>query len=419
MNIEKDTLGNGLESVVVPMTDTPTVTVMVMVNAGSRHETKNQNGISHFLEHMFFKGTENRPTSYEVSRDLDQLGAESNAFTGHEYTAYYGKSQSEKASRIIGILADIYQNSLLPESEIEKEAGVISEEIRMYNDLPMQLVHDLFQSHVFPNHPIGRSILGKTEAVKGFTQKDLLRYRQNHYSTDNSVVVTVGNVDPTDIQEDITNQFSSMEDTNVPATEGVTFDPESRLAFRKKDCDQTHLIVGGRGAERDSDTQPALELLSTVLGRGMSSRLFRKLRGEMGVCYYVRSKADYFTDTGLFRISTGVAPDRLTEVVGQITKTLRKVAKEGVKKAEIRKAKEFTVGNYLLGREASDSIARDVAKQSVLDSSIEKPSDYTQKIRNTSPQEIKQVAQNVIENGLYAAAIGPDCDKPAVEQSLK
>lgn len=419
MHINKNTLENGLSVVTVPMSDTPTATAMVMVNAGSRFETAQTNGVSHFLEHMFFKGTENRPSSHAVSVDFDKLGAESNAFTGHEYTAYYGKAQADRTEPMLNILADIYKNSLFPEEEIEKEAGVITEEIRMYNDLPMRRVHDNFQGLVFPDQSIGYPILGPSENVQSFQRSDFLEYKNNHYVPEKTVVVVAGGIEPNSIEAQIVEEFAGLATASEIEPEPAAASTNKQLHYQQKDCDQSHLVVGAPAVARESEKLPAVEILSTILGRGMSSRLFKKLRDEMGVCYYVRSSTEYYTDTGLFKISTGVTPDRLAEVVEVITDTVTQVAKHGVKQDELDKAKEFAAGNFLLNHETTDDIARDIAKQSVLDAHIETPSEYTKRLRSVSEASVVEVAKRMTESDLQAAVIGPSCDESEVLTAMQ
>jgi predicted Zn-dependent peptidase len=418
MNITKNTLDNGLSSVVIPQQDTPTVTVMVMVGAGSRYETRDENGISHFLEHMFFKGTENRPESHIVSTELDSLGAESNAFTGYEYTAYYGKAQADKADDILEILADIYKNPLLPKEEIKKEAGVITEEIRMYKDLPMRVVHDNFQKHMFGDTPLGRTVLGTEENVNSFQRSDFLDYKNKYYNTNNTAVIISGGVDPSDVLTKIKQHFSRIESSEASQPETAQPDPDSHVQFQCKDTDQAHLIIGSPAASRHSEKLPAVEILSTIVGCGMSSRLFKQLRNEMGVCYYVRSSADYFTDTGLFKVSTGVDTDRVTEVVDVITDTIQNIANNGVNKKELAKAREYGAGNYLRSNETTDQIASNIAKQTVLDDKLEMPTERTEKLRSVSASDVQEMAQKVRSNGLFASVLGPKCDQNSIENIL-
>ncbi|PSO45598.1 MAG: hypothetical protein BRC25_01700 [Parcubacteria group bacterium SW_6_46_9] len=272
---------------------------------------------------------------------------------------------------------------------------------------------------MFSDQPIGRSILGTTESVQQFERNDLLTYKRVNYAADNTVVVTAGGVNPNPAHKQIKNQFSSAKNTQTQDPQPAQPNPNNNFSFRRKDSDQTHLIVGGLTVARDSEKLPAVEILSTVLGRGMSSRLFQKLRDEMGVCYYVRSSASYFTDAGLFKVSTGVTPGRLTEVITEIKNSLISLAENGVEAEELQKAKEFAAGNFLLSQETTDGRARDVAKQAILDASIEKPREYTKKLRDVSAGEIKQAAADILKQNLHAAAIGPDSDKQAVENVLQ
>jgi predicted Zn-dependent peptidase len=419
MNITHTTLDNGLDILTIPIEDMPTATIMVMVNAGARMETPDTNGVSHFLEHMCFKGTENRPGPQAVATDLDKLGAESNAFTNHEYTAHYGKAQADKTEDIICILADIYKHSTLPAEEIDREAGVITEEIRMYEDLPMRTVHDLMRKNIFGNQPAGWRILGSQSIVQSLDRDDLATYRQTHYVPATTTIVVAGGINKQHVQEAVTGKFSSLSKEANPNHEPADYNPDRQpVTHLIKDTDQTHLVVGTPAVSSSSDQLPAWQLLAGILGKGMSSRLFAKLRDKMGVCYYVRSSVADYSDTGILKISTGVTLDRLAEVVGAITETLQNIARDGVGTEELEKAKNFVAGNHLMDHETSDEIATGVAVQSTLDLDIETPADHAQKLQSVTATQIKTAAQEALENGLSTAVIGPRCDREAVADKL-
>lgn len=413
MKIKQKTLDNGLTQVVVPMKDTPTATVLVMVNAGTRFETKENNGVSHFLEHMCFKGTEARPQPRDIATELDSLGAESNAFTWYEFTGYYGKTRSENASAVLDVLADIYKNSLLQEEEIAKEAGVITEEIRMYEDLPMRRVHDTFRRQLFGDQPAGWRVIGPEDVVQSLDREAIRSYRQTHYVPEATTVVVVGGVDPDSITDDITACFGDISRQNKKAAAPATYDKESEVVVHEgKDSDQTHLIIGAPAVDRGSDDLPAVELLSTILGRGMSSRLFHRLRGQMGVCYYVKSGVEYYSDSGVFKIATGVDTTRVDEVVAAITEEIAEVRESAVEENELQKAKEFLSGNFMLNHESTDEIANDLAEQAVLSLPLETPEDYVEKFQKVTREDVQGMAEKILTpDRLRLATVGPDIDQ--------
>ncbi len=420
MQIEKTTLDNGLTSITVPMEDTPTATVLVMVNAGTRFETEENNGISHFLEHMCFKGTKNRPSPRDVSAKLDGLGAESNAFTGYEYTGYYAKTKSDNTQDVLEVLSDIYKHPLLSQQEIKKEAGVITEEIRMYEDLPMRKVHEVFQEGMFGDQPMGWSVLGPEENVQEFNKEDISNYREKLYVPEATTVVVVGGIDPDSAQQKIAKNFQDLTESEKIDTPPAEYRQDRpSVLFEEKESDQTHLVVGAPAVPVDSDKKPATEVLSTVLGRGMSSRLFHKLRDRMGVCYYVKSSVNYYSDNGVFKVFSGVDNSRVSEVVEAICKELQLVKNEEVGAEELKKAKEYLAGNFLMSHESTNKIATNIAEQSVLDLEIEKPKEYVERIENVTQKDVQEVANDLFSEGsLQTAIVGPEADKKEVEGSM-
>lgn len=420
MQIEKTTLDNGLTSITVPMEDTPTATILVMVNAGTRFETEGNNGVSHFLEHMCFKGTENRPSPRDVATELDGLGAESNAFTWYEYTGYYAKTKSDNTEDVLEVLSDIYKHPLLSEEEIKKEAGVITEEIRMYEDLPMRKVHDVFQKGMFGDQPMGWPVLGPEENVQSFNKKTISEYRENHYVPEATTVIAVGGIDSKSVKDKIADEFDSL--PNTPQPETSTANPQENrqpVLFEEKNSDQTHVVIGAPAVPRDSDTRPTVEVLSTILGRGMSSRLFHKLRDKMGVCYYVKSSVDYYSDNGVFKISTGVDNSRVSEVIEAICEELQLVKEKEVGGKELKKAKEFLTGNFLMSHESTNKIANNIAEQSILGMEIEKPQEYVKRVENVTPKNIQEVANDLFSEGnLQAAIVGQKVKKDEVKGLL-
>jgi len=404
----KKVLKNGMRIIVVPMKESPTVTTLVLVEAGSKYETKEINGISHFLEHMMFKGTKKRK-SLEISRELDALGSMSNAFTWHEYTGYYAKARNKNFNKIIDVISDIYLNSELPEKEIEKERGVINAEIDMYEDLPQKNVHMLLEKLMYGDQTAGWSILGTKENIKKIKREDFIKYRKKHYVAKKTAVVVTGNINPRNILKEIEGRFSQI---NTHRGEGKkkTIEKQNRprLLIREKKTEQLHLAFGFRAFDDKNKKLPVVKLLATILGNGMSSRLFEKLREEMGVAYYVHSYNYSQSDIGNFRIFAGVDPKRIEEVLKMIISELKKIKNEIVSEKEIKKAKEYLIGNMNMGLESSDSVAEWYGEQEIMHLKLETPEEETNKIKKVTAENIKNIANEIfLNNKMNLAIIGP------------
>jgi len=282
MKYIKKVLKNGLRVVIVPMKDNPTVTVLVLVEAGSKYETKEVNGISHFLEHMYFKGTVKRPKAIDISKELDSIGSQYNAFTGQEYTGYYAKSGERHFKTIFDVVSDIYLNSTFPEAEMQKEKGVIIEEINMYEDLPNRHVQDLMMELLYGDQPAGWNIAGSKKNILKMKRDDFVKYKKEHYLPKSTVVIVSGNVTEKTVMGEVEKVFgkipSGKKYPKIKVSE-IQTKPKALVSF--KATDQTHFVLGMRTYDLFSKKNTILSVLAGVLGGGMSSRLFQKLREEM------------------------------------------------------------------------------------------------------------------------------------------
>lgn len=420
MKYKKTILKNGLRLITVPMKDNPTVTVLVLVETGSKYETKAKNGISHFLEHMCFKGTTMRPSAHTISAELDGLGSQYNAFTGQEYTGYYAKSDAKHFKKVFDIVSDIYLNSTFPEAEMEKEKGVIVEEINMYEDMPHRHVQDLFMHLLYGDQPAGWNIAGTRENVRAMTRNDFVKYKKAHYVPKATTVIVSGQVSEADVKKEVARIFGKLESapkSTKKKTVEKQIKPEVLVKYKK--TDQTHLVVGMRSFDAYDKRAPILSVLGTILGGGMSSRLFIKLREELGVAYYVRAASDGYTDHGFFEISAGVSNERVHEVIGEILKECSKIAREPVSKEELAKAKEYIVGNMKLELESSDAWANFFGGQEVLRKKIETPESIEKKIRAVTASQIQALAKELfVDKKLNLALVGPFEDKTAFSTKL-
>lgn len=420
MKYKKTTLKNGLRIITAPMKESPTVTVLVLVATGSKYETKEINGLSHFLEHMCFKGTSKRPTAHTISLELDGMGADSNAFTGQEFTGYYAKANPKHVHTIIDILSDIYLNPIFDPKEIEKEKGVIVQEILMYEDMPHKQVQDIFLEVLYDGQPAGWNIAGTPEIVQTMTREDFIRYRKTHYVAKKTIVVVAGNFPEKKTIQEIQKAFHEIPNTKVvgklPVKESQA-EPALKVKFKK--TDQTHLVMGVRAFDIKSKHIPTLRVLSAVLGKGMSSRLFQKLREEMGVCYYVRAGSDEFTDHGYLAVSAGVDKTRVTEVVKAIMAELRTLITTPIPEREIEKAKEYIISGLSMGLETSECVAEFLVFQEALKQKIESPKSVIESIRKVTSKEVQKVAKEIFKNeGLNMAIVGDIVDEKEIRSVL-
>lgn len=420
MNFKKQTLKNGLRIITVPMKDTSTATVLVLVEAGSKYETKDINGLSHFLEHMCFKGTKKRPMASDLSRELDSLGAQYNAFTSQEFTGYYAKAQSKKLPQLIDIIADLYVNPTFNEKEIEKEKGVIVEEINMYEDMPQRHVHDLFNELLYGDQPAGWNIAGTRENVRSMTRDHFVKYRDRHYVAKGTIVIVAGKFNESAVKKMLTKAFENIstakKDTKVAVKEKQT---EPAYVVKQKKTDQMHLVLGVRSYDVFSKKLPALNVLMCALGGGMSSRLFYRMRDEMGVCYYVRAGSDEFTDHGVISISAGVDKNRLVESVKAITEECRKLIETPISEQELRKVKDYLIGNMYLSLESSDSIADFFGMQEILKKSAKKPDDMAKQLEKVTARQVQEIAKELFQDRhLNLAVIGDVKDEKELKKAL-
>jgi predicted Zn-dependent peptidase len=420
MKFNKTTLSNGLKIVTIPMEDNPAVTVLVTVETGSKYEKKEISGLSHFLEHMVFKGSKKRPTAMDISRELDSLGAQYNAFTSQEYTGYYAKVSKEKIDTALDIVSDIYLHPLFDGKEIEKEKGVIVEEIRMYQDSPHRHVNDLFMNLVYGDQPAGWNIAGNEDTVKSFKREDFVKYLSEHYVAEATTVVISGTFDEKDVIEKVEKAFSNISTEKKHTKLAVKEEqnkPQTLLKF--KETEQAHLILGVRSFDAKDEHDPVLSVLATLLGGGMSSRLFQKLREEMGVGYYIRANHDAYTDHGIFSISTGIDTTRIDEVIKVLLNECKKIVNEEISEQELNKVKDYIAGSFVLGLETSDSRAEYCAINQILKGKIDSPQQEIEKIKRVTVNDIKEIAKKIfVDEKLNLAIIGPYKDKERFEKIL-
>ncbi len=403
-------LKNGLRVIMIPQPESLTATAMVSVEAGSKYETKNINGLSHFLEHMCFKGTAKRPTALDITTELDGLGAQYNAFTSQESTSYYAKVKKDNFNEILDVVADMYLNPKFDAAEIEKERGVIIQELNMYEDMPMRRVQELFMQLVYGDQPAGWDIGGRKEVIQKLTRDDFLAYRKRHYVPQATIVTLAGKFDLRKTLKKVKTYFSVLpsgpKGKKPPVRESQN-KPNELVHF--KDVDQSHIVMGFRAFSAHDKRKYALQILAEILGGGMSSRLFQKVRDELGAAYYVRCEPDLYTDHGLIAMSAGLDHAKIEVAIRAALGEFIRLKNEKVSNKDLKKAKEHFVGGLFLSLEGSDDIAGFYAGQEILRTAgLKTPEEVAKKINAVTAEEIQAVAKDIFkERNLNLAVIGP------------
>jgi len=405
----------------MPRREGETVTFMVLVGVGSRYETLRQSGLSHFLEHMFFKGTEKRPDKREIAESLDAVGAEFNAFTGEEVTAYYVKVAKEHLELGADVVSDILLRSIFPADEMEKEKGVIVEEIRMYTDNPMAHVQHLWNEAQFGGHPLGRRIDGSEKTVRAFKRQDLVRYVANHYHTRNAVVAVAGNFDEKKVGRMLDKLFADLvrgEETR-PKAAPVKMPRQRFVAEQRRELDQTHMMVGVPGVDSRNKKRYAADLLSLILGGGMSSRLFMKVREEHGLAYSVKTASENYTDTGSFVTQAGLRSDKADFALKIIMEEMDKLMNEEVGEEELNKVKQMYRGRLVMGLEETNAVAVFAGIQQLLEKRLITPAQILEKVEAVSAEDVRGAAQELLDPSRRAVALlGPQKSTRAFEKQL-
>lgn len=406
----KKILSNKTRVWLAPLHETKALTIMIFFRVGSRNETASINGISHFLEHLFFKGTTNRPSTLEISKALDGVGAEFNAFTGKESTAYYIKVNAEHQELAVDMLSDMLHNSLFDPKEIERERGVILEEINMYRDNPIMHIEDLFEETLFDGDPMGRNIAGPPSVIKKVSRNEIMRYRKKHYQPRNTVIAVAGNFQPERMHRLIKKHFDRGQApgqvSTHPRFRSVKARP--RVAIDHRPTNQTQLAIGVRGLPFGHADLPALTLLSTVLGGNMSSRLFIQIRERRGLCYFIRTSLSTYDDTGTFTIRAGLENTRLKEAIHAILHEASILKKELVDPEELQKAKEYIKGKTILNFEDSENIADFIGFQELYRNQVATPEQKLEKIMKVKAEDLRRLASKFfISSALTLAIIGP------------
>lgn len=428
----KHTLKNGLPVLLVEMPSVQSVTALVLTNTGSRYEIPQQAGIAHFFEHIVFKGTEKYPDPQTLASAIDAIGADFNAFTSKEYTGYYVKSASQHLGTSLDVLSDMLLRPLIKQEDIDREKGVIIEEINMYKDNPMHHVANLFEQMTYADFGLSHDIIGTRETVSNLTSSDFRSFLSSWYGLPNMLLVLAGDAkvlkDPRTLDM-VTAAFSKNTDEDrvknkVKLKKYFSKKPlsESMLHIEHKATEQAHLVLGWKGLPRtDEENRPALALLGTLMGGNMSSRLFSEVREKRGLCYYVHADVDSYHEVGLVGASAGVDPKRVYEAIEVILDEFKQVA-EGTKPVtedELKRAKDYLRGTMTLSFEDSRSVAQSFGMKELLMDKLETIEEVLAKMQAVTLEEVNALAATLFKNAKpKLAVIGPFEDKAKFEELI-
>ena len=415
-------LENGVRVILIPDDRAVAVLAQVLVEAGSAYENKKNNGISHFLEHMVFKGTKRRPSTKIIAEEVDSLGGQMNAFTGQEETGYWIKMPSGYGELAVDLVADIYLNPLLEQKEINRERGVILQELAMYEDLPMRKVEEEFGELLYGDQPTGWKIIGTKENIENMKREDMKKYMEQKYLSKSTVVTVAGNFQVDKIKKQIEKLFGVKKNNKRKLPKKKTIEKQSSPQIRlvNKKTDQTHLVLGFRSVNMFDSKKYALNLLSTILGGGMSSRMFLNIREREGLTYYINTSSELGLDAGVFVVQAGVAKENLEKAVKLILKEIKKITNKKVTAKELRKAKERLKGNVKIGLETIQAQASFFGNQELYYGNVETPEEILAKYEKITAEDIQKVAKFIFKNNrLNLAVVGPHKDEKKLKKILK
>jgi len=418
---KKVTLQNGLRIITLPQESTQAVTVLVLVGTGSKYETKKTSGISHFLEHMLFKGTKKRPDKLKIAESLDKIGGIYNAFTGEDYTGYFAKVSFAYLDKALDWVSDIFLNSLLPEKEVVRERGVIIEEINMLRDNPMSQVTLLWNNLLYGDQPAGWDIAGTKESVAAISRKDLAAYMESQYVASNTLVCLAGKIKDGLAVKKAKKYFSKIKTSQPRKKEKVLEKqntPQSLLLFRE--TDQTHFCLGARGYNLFHPQRYAQDVLGIILGGMMSSRLFMEIRERMGLAYYIKTSVEANPDTGFLLTQAGVDNSKAERAITATLREYKKIASKKISSFELKKAKEYIKGKMALLLEPSDALASFYGAQELLERKILTQKEIYDRINKVSAGDIQKTAKTIFQpNKLNLALVGPFKEKKSFQKILK
>lgn len=409
---KKEHLINGVPVVMESLKNMRSVVVGLWVKVGSRNEPSEKNGISHFLEHMFFKGTRKR-TAKDIAFETDSLGGELNAFTSRETTTFYIKVLDEFLEKGLELLSDVFLNSLFPEEDIEKEKKIIKEEIKMVEDTPDDYIHDLFNQTIWGHSGIGQPVLGRRETIRIFTRDDLMAHIRKYYGVKDIVISCAGNFDHMHLMALLNKNLGNLRRGSEPER-GAPPGFQSTMHVFSKQLSEAHLCLGFKGIHHASKDRYSLFTLNTILGAGVSSRLFQEIREKRGLAYAIYSFIASYSDTGLWGIYAGVSRKKVREVIELILQEMHHL-KDTITESELQRAKNQLKGNIILGLESTSSRMNNIARQEIYHGRYFSPKEIMDEVDSITLKQIKDLAELIIRKDLLALTIYG----PVQEESLK
>lgn len=407
------TLDNGLRIATSNRSGTQTVSLGIWVKTGSAYEVEEENGISHFLEHMVFKGTPKR-TSFQIDAEIEDAGGQTNAYTSREFTAFYAKMLKDDAELALDVLSDIVLNANFPEAELQKERDVVVQEIKQTIDTPDDIIFDYFQAKAFENQAIGRNILGSAEKVLNYEATELKNYRQNHYGTNNMIVCAVGNINHQKFVDMVKARFNDFKNKTNFKIEEQNY--TGGFYAENRDIEQAHILLGFKGFDYNSDNYYPATIFSTILGGGSTSRLFQEIREKRGLAYTTYSFNNAHTRSGLFGIYAGTTNDELKELMPVIIDEIKKICNEKVSEKELSRAKVQLKASMLMGLESSSSSAEIMARQLLIFDRVIPVKEMVSRIENVTLEDIQNTARNIFASTPTYALVGDIKAHPTYDQ---
>jgi predicted Zn-dependent peptidase len=402
---KKEHLPNGIPVVMEQMRNVRSVSLGIWVKVGSRFEPSDKNGISHFLEHMFFKGTEKR-NAKDIAIEIDSLGGDLNAFTSKETTTFYVKVLDEHLEEGLELLSDVFLHSKFPEEDIEKEKKIIKEEIKMVEDMPDDYVHDLFSETIWGNAGLGQSVLGRRETVKAFTRDDLLSHIRKYYGTKDVVVSCAGNFEHDHLIHLLNKNLGHLRRGSEPDRSGQD-DFRRNVKVYNKDLSEAHICLGLKGIPQGSEERYSLFLLNTILGAGISSRLFQEIREKRGLAYAIYSYVASYFDTGIWGVYAGVSRKKVREVLELVLKEIYNL-QDSLTEVELVRAKNQVKGNIVFALESSNSRMNNIARQEIYYGKYFSPKEIMKDVDSITLEDVKELTERLIHDGGFALTVyGP------------
>lgn len=415
---KKFILNNGIKVIAKEIPGVRSVSIGVWVNTGSSFENENNNGISHFIEHMLFKGTFKR-TAKDIASSMDSIGGQLNAFTSKECTCYYSKVVDSHINIAIDILSDMLFNSKFDDKDIEKEKSVVYEEINMYEDSPEDLAYDSLSKLVFNKHSLGLPILGTYDSVKSLNKNNLKKYMEKNYSSDNIIIAVAGSFEENYLIKELEKKFGQ-----ASLNKGIKNEIEkpifnSNYIYKNKDIEQIHLCLGFEGLPNDDDTLYPLFILNNIFGGSMSSRLFQSVREEHGLAYSIYTHPSFYNDFGLFTIYVSLNPSQLTNLLPLITKETKELVNNYISEDELKRSKEQLKGNYILGLESTSSIMTMLGKAQIYGKKIRSSEEVINKIDNVDMCDIKNIINKIFKKDKVSLSIVGNIDENTTKESFE